>query len=317
VDAVGKRLDAARDRPAAKAKPSMPQEVIDACQESWDAANEKKRKVDPKRYDASGIFVMTCRHGQVIFLCNVDTPGEQQRYIVAMLEEVFTLLPPHATVLQAYDVGCVTEHSLNLVRLLPSPPSPPSPPPSPSSDSLPKHPIFPPAIRERVSFVINAMHAYGHHWACQLVYSPRFRAGIGLADHESVERFWSRIRKLIPLTRGQWVCPLPSAVSLYADISQNSRRIWMIDQYANFVSAEGREGLGNWIHRQQRKNMTPKHRAALKTLQECRIPVQELRAEWAAQKAAQTSIRARKPPSLYSSLSSSTAFFRCPCSFAA
>jgi hypothetical protein len=63
--------------------------------------------------------------------------------------------------------------------------------------------------------------------------------------------------------------------------------------------------------------MTPKHRAALKTLQECRIPVQELRAEWAAQKAAQTSIRARKPPSLYSSLSSSTAFFRCPCSFAA
>ncbi|KAJ7866341.1 hypothetical protein B0H13DRAFT_2561464 [Mycena leptocephala] len=211
VDVVGKRLDAVRDHLAAKAKPSMPQEVIDTCQESWDAANEKKWKVDPKRYDASGIFVMTCRHRQVIFLCNVDTPGEQQRSIVAMLGEVFTLLPPHATVLQAYDVGCVTEHSLNL------------------------HPIFPPAIR------------------------------IGLADHESVERFWSRIRKLIPLTRGQW----------------NSRRIWMIDQYANF-----------------RKNMTPKHRAALKTLQECRIPVQELRAEWAAQKAAQTSIRAHAPARL-------------------
>ncbi|KAJ7825175.1 hypothetical protein B0H13DRAFT_2375077 [Mycena leptocephala] len=215
VDAVGQRLEAAKKRPAAKAKPS----------ESWDAANETKRKADPKRYDASGIFVMTCRHGQVIFLCNVDTPGEQQRYIVAMLEEVFTLLPPHATVLQAYDVGCVTEHSLNL------------------------HPIFPPAIRERVSFVINAMHAYGHHWACQLVYSPRFRAGIGLADHESVERFWSRIRKLIPLTRGQW----------------NSRRIWMIDQYATF---------------------------------ECRVPVQQLRAEWVAQKAAQTSIRAHAPARL-------------------
>ncbi|KAJ7876976.1 hypothetical protein B0H13DRAFT_1893443 [Mycena leptocephala] len=181
VDAVGQRLEAAKNRPAAKAKPSMPQELNDACQESWDAANETKRKADPKRYDASGIFVMTCRHGQVIFLCNVDTPGEQQHYIVAMLEEVFTLLPLHATVLQAYDVGCVTEHSLNL----------------------------------------------------------------------------------------------------------NSRRIWMIDQYATFVSLEGRDGLGNWIHRQQHKNMTPKH-----------LPVQQLRAEWVAQKAAQTSIRAHAPARL-------------------
>jgi hypothetical protein len=61
---------------------------------------------------------MTCRHSQVIFLCNIDTPGEQQRYIVAMLEEVATLLPLQATILQAYDVGCVVDHSLNLVRLI-------------------------------------------------------------------------------------------------------------------------------------------------------------------------------------------------------
>ncbi|KAJ7091547.1 hypothetical protein B0H15DRAFT_778059, partial [Mycena belliarum] len=258
VDAVAEKIDAARKRPAAKVKPFMPQEVIDACQDSWDAANENKQKADPKRYDASGIFVMTCRHGQVIFLCNVDTPGEQQRYIIAMIEEVASLLPPSATVVQAYDVGCVTDHSLNLFPIL-------------SSD-----------IRKRISFVINGMHAYGHHWACQLVYSPKFREGMGLADHEGVERFWSRIRKLIPLTRGQW----------------NSRRLWMIDQYAAFVSAEGREGLGNWIHRQQRKNVTPRHRAAAATLQDCRVPVQELRVQWEAQKLAQTSIRAHAPARL-------------------
>ncbi|KAF7354322.1 hypothetical protein MVEN_01120600 [Mycena venus] len=250
VDAVAEKINAVRKRPATKAKPSMPQEVLDACQDSWDAANEKKRKADPKRYDASGVFVMTCRHGQVIFLCNIDTPGEQQRYIVAMLEEVFSMLPPHATVLQAYDVGCVTDHSLNLF------------------------PIFPTAIRERLLFIINGMHAYGHHWACQLLYSPRFRTGMGIADHEAVERFWSRIRKLIPLTRAQW----------------NSRRIWMLDQYAGFMSDEGRTGLGNWIHRQQRKNLMPKYRAAMKTLQECRVPERELRTEWAAQKKAQTSM---------------------------
>jgi hypothetical protein len=115
VDAVARKIDAAKKRPAAKVKPFMPQEVIDACQESWDAANENKRKADPKHYDASGIFVLTCRHGQVLFLCNIDTPGEQQRYIIAMVEEVVSLLPPVATVLEAYDVACCTDHSLNLV----------------------------------------------------------------------------------------------------------------------------------------------------------------------------------------------------------
>ncbi|KAJ7625173.1 hypothetical protein B0H17DRAFT_1218864 [Mycena rosella] len=77
----------ARSKKPRPMKPSIPQEAIDACEASWDAANEKKRKVDPKRYDASGVFVMTCRHSQVLFLCNIDMPGEQQQYIVACLEE--------------------------------------------------------------------------------------------------------------------------------------------------------------------------------------------------------------------------------------
>ncbi|KAF7372425.1 hypothetical protein MVEN_00103700 [Mycena venus] len=116
--------------------------------------------------------------------------------------------------------------------------------------------VFPATICEWISFVINGMHAYGDHWACQLVYSPRFRPGMGLADHEGVKWFWSRIRNLIPLTRGQW-------------------HIWMIDQYAAFM-----------------------HRAAMRTLQECRVPERELHAEWAAQKEAQTSIRAYAPARL-------------------
>jgi hypothetical protein len=49
------------------------------------------------------------------------------------------------------------------------------------------------------------MHAYGHRWTCQIYYSPRFRLGVGLADLEGIERFWSRIRKLIGITRNQWV----------------------------------------------------------------------------------------------------------------
>jgi hypothetical protein len=112
---VKARIDAAKDRPPAKVKPAIPQEALDACESSWEAANEKKQKADPQRYDASGIFAITCRHSQVLFLCNIDTPGEQQQYIVAGLEVVQEHLPPQATILQNYDVGCLTDHSCNLV----------------------------------------------------------------------------------------------------------------------------------------------------------------------------------------------------------
>ncbi|KAK7062073.1 hypothetical protein R3P38DRAFT_2494733 [Favolaschia claudopus] len=258
TDTIGRRIAIARKNPKANPKSLIAKEVVAMCEESWDAANEKKKKANPERYDASGIFVMTCRHGQPIFLCNIDTPGEQQRYIVAMVEELFSMLPKQATLEQAYDVACVTDHSLDL------------------------YPIVSESIRSRISFVINGMHAYGHQWACQLVYNPRFRTGMGLADHEGVERFWSRTRKLIPLTRTQW----------------SSRRIWMIDQYAAFVGEEGRASLGAWISRQHDKNIVVKHRSATKTFRECRVTERVVRAEWAAQKEAQTSIRAHAPQRL-------------------
>ncbi|KAJ7872793.1 hypothetical protein B0H14DRAFT_3562123 [Mycena olivaceomarginata] len=169
----------ARKKAPAKPHSHTPTETVDGCEETWNAANEKKQKADPKRYDASGIFAMTCRHSQVLFLANIDTPGEQQHYLVALMEELREHLPQQATIVQAYDVGCVLDRSLNL------------------------YPILSPDFRERVSFIINAMHAYGHRWTCQLFYSPRFRLGVGLADLEGIKRFWSRIRKLIGITRNQ------------------------------------------------------------------------------------------------------------------
>jgi Kyakuja-Dileera-Zisupton transposase len=61
--------------------------------------------------------------------------------------------------------------------------------------------IFPRPIKERLMFALTAMHAYGHEWACQIVYNPRIRVGLGLTDGEGVERLWSRLRKLIGITR--------------------------------------------------------------------------------------------------------------------
>ncbi|CAK5267113.1 unnamed protein product, partial [Mycena citricolor] len=159
-------------------------DIVEACGESWTAANENKQKGDPKRYDSTGIFALTCRHSQVLFMCDIDTPGEQQHYIIALLEKVASLLPSNATITQCYDIGCVLDRSNNLF------------------------PILSAHLRSRVSFSLNVMHAFGHQWVCQLIFNPRMKSGMGLTDSEGVERLWSRIRRLIPLTRNQWVSSL-------------------------------------------------------------------------------------------------------------
>jgi hypothetical protein len=84
----------------------------------------------------------------------------------------------------------------------------------------------------------------------------------------------------------------------------------MIDQYMTFVKDEGRDNLGDWITCQQNKNLGPKQTAAHKVLHECGVPVAELRQEWEAQKAVQSKLRSRAPPSPPSPLPSGCNFLQ-------
>lgn len=67
------------------------------------------------KFDDSGMMALVCRHDIPLFLANIDTPGEQQKYSIAMIEHLFSLIPTHATVAVLYDVGCVLDRSLQLV----------------------------------------------------------------------------------------------------------------------------------------------------------------------------------------------------------
>jgi Kyakuja-Dileera-Zisupton transposase len=58
----------------------------------------------------------------------------------------------------------------------------------------------------RLRYAVSVFHAYGHQWACQLVYHPRKCVGFGLSDGEGCERFWSSMRRLIPSLRVSGVC---------------------------------------------------------------------------------------------------------------
>jgi hypothetical protein len=69
------------------------------------------------QFDDTGLMSLVCRHDIPLFFANMDTPGEQQKYAVALLEHFFSLIPPQSTVADLYDVGCVLDRSMNLVSL--------------------------------------------------------------------------------------------------------------------------------------------------------------------------------------------------------
>ncbi|KAG0697549.1 hypothetical protein DFH29DRAFT_1003608 [Suillus ampliporus] len=119
VDAVGCRIDAQRKRPPKLHKSLVPDEAIDQCENAYEAANGKKQKTAMDSFDDTGIMALICRHDIPLFFANIDSPGEQQKYSVALIEHLFTLLPPQATVVTLYNVGCVLARSLSKFEILP------------------------------------------------------------------------------------------------------------------------------------------------------------------------------------------------------
>jgi hypothetical protein len=117
VDAVGSRIARARNQPPKARTPVVPDEAVDACEKSYEAADENKSKVDVGTFNDTGLMALMCRHDIPLFFANIDTPGEQQKYAVALLEHIFTLLPESATVVAYYDVACVLSWSLDSVGI--------------------------------------------------------------------------------------------------------------------------------------------------------------------------------------------------------
>lgn len=94
----------------------MPDEAIDECEKSYEAARGTNVKTSMQKHDDAGVMALVCRHDIPLFLANIDTPGEQQKYAVALTEHLYSLLPSDATVAVLYDVACVLDRSLQLVR---------------------------------------------------------------------------------------------------------------------------------------------------------------------------------------------------------
>ena len=59
--------------------------------------------------------------------------------------------------------------------------------------------MFSTGITSHLRFATTAIRAYGHEWACQLIYNPQLVPGLELTDGEGTERLWSQFLKLISI----------------------------------------------------------------------------------------------------------------------
>ncbi|KAG7100049.1 hypothetical protein E1B28_001834 [Marasmius oreades] len=208
-------------------------------------------------------MALVCRHDIPIFVASINTPGEQQKFPIALLEALFSMVPREATIVGLYDVGCVLDRSLSMFDLL--------------------HAEY----TSRLALATSVMHAYGHQWSCQLQYNPRLHAGLGLTDGEGTERLWSRLRELIGIERR----------------SSAARRLWLLDRQLDSIAADLRSSLGTWQRHRLHTNVHKKEIEVSQIFSADKIPSNILQEQWRLQHKAQTSARAHAPARLKRQLS--------------
>ncbi|THU94779.1 hypothetical protein K435DRAFT_819914 [Dendrothele bispora CBS 962.96] len=120
-------------------------------------------------------------------------------------------------------------------------------------------------------FAMSVFHAFGHQWACQVIYHPRKCEGFGLSDGEGAERLWHGIQHLIAYTR----------------ITGYHLRIYTLDAQFHFLNGENLLKMGTWVQRKY-KSLCAKRAENQIELAESRKPLSLLREQWRLQVQTQT-----------------------------
>ncbi|KAJ6538683.1 hypothetical protein DFH09DRAFT_1323637 [Mycena vulgaris] len=154
----------------------VPRSVLDECETSFKAADEKREKASTKFFDDTGIMGLSCRHDRVLWLVNMRSAGEKQYYVLVLLEMLFQHLPANIRVGVLYDIACQLHRSCVKWGFLDR-------------------------YLDRIRFAVSVFHAFGHRWPCQMIYHPLKCCGFGFTNGEGCERFWHSISKLIAYLR--------------------------------------------------------------------------------------------------------------------
>ncbi|KAH7905169.1 hypothetical protein BJ138DRAFT_1231768 [Hygrophoropsis aurantiaca] len=215
----------------------IPNSVLDGCNKSFVAADEKKEKASTRFFADTGLMALLCRHDRVLWLVNMTSAGEKQHYALTLIRRLFNHIP------------------VDICRLW----------------------DFLPSAIDRIVFAISVFHAYGHQWACQIIYHPRKREYFGLSDGEGCERLWSSLKMLIPSLR----------------VSGYHQRLFVLDMQVRYLDNQSLEGLGQWLSRRW-THCQQKRSAAEKALRGLFVVEEDLRREWQDQIKCQTKKAARQ-----------------------
>ncbi|KAJ7121193.1 hypothetical protein C8R44DRAFT_831780 [Mycena epipterygia] len=230
----------------------LPCSVLDGCEASFKAADEKREKASTEFFEDTAIMALLCHHDRVLWLVNMHSAGEIQFNVFVLVELLYQHLPPDIIVGLLYDVACALARSCRKWGFL--------------SRYL-----------DRLVFAVSVFHAFGHEWACQLLFHPRKRVGFGLTDGEGCERFWHSISHLIAHLR----------------ICGYHNRLYTLDAQIEHTDETSLLRLGEWIKRRHLHCAT-KRIEARKVLAESGKPITLLREQWKMQVAAQTRPIARR-----------------------
>ena len=241
----------------------VPSSVLNDCNDSFVAADDKRQKASTQFFSETGIMAMLCRHDRVLWTVSMTSAGEKQHYALLLVKRLFEHIPENMTVGLLYDIGCQLHRSCLKWGFLDE-------------------------FISRITFGISVFHAYGHQWARQIIYHPRKCPGFGLTDGEGCERFWDAIKLLIPLLRVSGVrCSTFTYHDVYSSPLQYHQRLFTLDTQIQHLDQKSLQGLGHWLYRRWH-HCQSKKREAEAELERCEVHQDVLRAEWAAQLAEQT-----------------------------
>ncbi|KAJ7892456.1 hypothetical protein B0H13DRAFT_2234789 [Mycena leptocephala] len=213
----------------------VPKSVLDDCQASFSAADEKRMKSSTSSSTTRGMGL------------NCDTTTSSSSLTCTRCYTCSCSIYRGGSVGFLYDIACQLERSARLWGFLP------------------------PEMLARLQFAVSVLHAFGHHWVCQMLFHPRRRRFFGLSDGEGCERFWHSISKLIGYLR---VCGY-------------HHRLYTLDSQIHHLQRASIRRLGAWLARRW-AHTQEKRREATEALEECAQPMTLLRAEYKKQLAAQT-----------------------------
>lgn len=94
----------------------MANHVYESCTSRFIAADETNAKAEASVFADTGLMALVCRHDRVLFLVNLQDAGEKQYNALALLEQLFSELPPKWRVGVLYDIGCQLHHSMVKAR---------------------------------------------------------------------------------------------------------------------------------------------------------------------------------------------------------